>query len=95
MPFKFFEIRSSLYNLSDASDINGIAKAILEVQEGKCLFVGKIVDVSRVSLDRRLFQVTHDDGKTLSRKLEVDSHGVRSASRNCAKTKSNTYPTIT
>lgn len=30
------------------SDINGIVKAILEIQEGKCLFVGKIVDVSRV-----------------------------------------------
>jgi Protein of unknown function (DUF917) len=33
----------------------------LEIQEGKCLFVGKIVDVSRVSLDRRLSQVTHDE----------------------------------
>jgi len=30
-----------------SNDINGIAKAILEVQEGKCLFVGKIVEVSR------------------------------------------------
>jgi hypothetical protein len=76
------------------SDINGIAKAILEVQEGKCLFVGKIVDVLRVSLNRRLSQVTHDDENTLFRKLEVDSHGVRSASRNYVKTKSNTYPIV-
>ena len=35
----------------------------MEIQEGKCLFVGKIVDVSRVSLDRRSSQVTHDDEK--------------------------------
>lgn len=75
------------------SDINGIAKAILEIQEGKCLFVGKIVDVSRVSLDRQLSQVTMIES-TLFRKSEVDSHGVRSASRNCAKTKSNTYPML-
>ncbi|KAF8806685.1 putative hydantoinase/oxoprolinase [Phlegmacium glaucopus] len=30
-----------------SNQLNGIAKAILEVQEGKCLFIGKIVDVSR------------------------------------------------
>jgi len=30
-----------------SNDMNSIAKAILENQEGKCLFVGKIVNVSR------------------------------------------------
>jgi len=30
-----------------SNEMNGITKAILQLQEGKCLFVGKIVDVSR------------------------------------------------
>jgi len=34
--------------------MTGITNAILEVQEGKCLFVGKIVDVSRVSPDEQI-----------------------------------------
>ena len=32
------------------SDMNGIPDAILKLQTGKCLFVGKIVEVTRVIL---------------------------------------------
>ena len=30
------------------NDLRGVPGAILELQEGKCLFVGKVVDVQRV-----------------------------------------------
>ena len=33
-----------------SSDMNGIPSAILKLQTGKCLFVGKIVEVTRVIL---------------------------------------------
>lgn len=34
--------------LTSFSDMSGIVDAILKLQTGKCLFVGKIIDVSRV-----------------------------------------------
>ena len=50
--------------VSDDSDLNGIAKAILEIQEGKCLFVGKIVDVSMVRLGWTDCPFTHVEQNT-------------------------------
>ena len=82
------------------SDINGIVKAILEIQDGKCLFVGKIVDVSRVSFFWMVGGVfffllmTRQTLLFFFRKLELDLRGVRSVSRNCVKMKSNTYPIV-
>ena len=45
--------------------MNGIAKAILKHQEGKCLFVGKIVDVSRVSLDEQISEFFFYSGRNI------------------------------
>ena len=61
------------------SDMNGIPDAILKLQTGKCLFVGKIVEVTRViffsHLVRRL--VSHE--VPISRRSELALLGARFA----------------
>lgn len=54
MCFFLFFVQLNIFLLL-SSDMNGIPDAILKLQTGKCLFVGKIVEVTRVIFLLKLF----------------------------------------
>ena len=64
------------------NDLKGIPRAILELQNGACLFIGKIVDVRRVRLELGLWLCacatrTHTDADRCCRRCARASRGAR------------------
>jgi len=73
------------------SNLKGIPDEILKLQNGKCLFIGKIVNVSRVRYLHDWFRVWVNFISFFNRKYEPALHGAKFALQGFEKMSWKTY----